>query len=283
MGRFGERWLDGLAMCFAITMAIGRGHAAELEARSWMIGTEKREALVVIPENARQQPAPVVFAFHGHGGNMRNAARTFHIHQLWPEAICVYMQGLNTPGRLTDPEGKKPGWQHSAGDQADRDLKFFDTVLETLHKEAKVDDGQVFATGHSNGGGFSYLLGSQRGDRLTAIAPSASSAARKGSLPKPMPVLHIAGRNDQLVKFAWQETMIEALRQAHGCEAKPSQQAGGRCDVYASPKGYLVATMIHDGNHAYPKEAPEVIVDFFKHYRQWNKSTGQDPAAAPIK
>ena len=35
----------------------------------------------------------------------------------WPEAIVVYMQGLNTPGVIGDREGKKSGWQKSTGDQ----------------------------------------------------------------------------------------------------------------------------------------------------------------------
>src|SRR5512146_2783181 len=67
-----------------------------------------REVLVHLPADVMQRPAPVVFVFHGHGGTARNAVRTFAINQRWPEAISVYMQGLNTPGRLTDPEGNRP-------------------------------------------------------------------------------------------------------------------------------------------------------------------------------
>jgi hypothetical protein len=84
-----------------------------------------REALVYAPAAAAVTNAPVVFVFHGHGGSAQQAARSFAMSREWPEAISVYMQGLNTPGRLTDPEGKKPGWQHGAGAQGDRDLKFF--------------------------------------------------------------------------------------------------------------------------------------------------------------
>src|SRR6478672_3764464 len=51
---------------------------------------------------------PLVFDFHGHGGKDRHAARSHRLHEAWPEAVVVYMQGLNTPGKLTDPEGKKP-------------------------------------------------------------------------------------------------------------------------------------------------------------------------------
>ena len=35
---------------------------------------------------------PVVFAFHGHGGTMRQASRSFPIHELWPQAIVMTVQ-----------------------------------------------------------------------------------------------------------------------------------------------------------------------------------------------
>src|SRR5436190_19956962 len=121
-----------------------------------------------VPAQARTNATPVVFAFHGHGGSMRNAARSFGYHALWPEAIVVYLQGLNTPGRLTDPDGKKPGWQSGIGDQGDGDLKFFDAVLTSLRQDYRVNEKRVYATGHSNGGGFTYLLWAARGDRFAA-------------------------------------------------------------------------------------------------------------------
>ena len=117
-------------------------------------GRRGRQGLLYVPEAAKSMPAPLVFCFHGHGGNTRNAARSFRLHEVWPEAIVVYLQGLNTPGQLTDPEGKKPGWQKSAGDQGDRDLKFFDAVLKSIRQDYRVDDRRVYSMGHSNGGGF---------------------------------------------------------------------------------------------------------------------------------
>ena len=86
----------------------------------WQVDGLQREALVFVPQNidASSKPAPVVFGFHGHGGSAMNAVRSFHFHTLWPEAIVVYMQGIPTPGRLTDPDGKRNGWQHGAGARA---------------------------------------------------------------------------------------------------------------------------------------------------------------------
>src|SRR4051812_1090421 len=100
-----------------------RSYGEEVESVRWevMVDGVAREALVQAPAGAKTKPAPVVFVFHGHGGTARSALRQFPIHEHWPEAIVVAMQGLNTPGRLTDPEGKKPGWQHAAGAEGDRD------------------------------------------------------------------------------------------------------------------------------------------------------------------
>src|SRR3954465_10707692 len=95
---------------------------APAPARTWAVDGVKREALVFVPTAKGEGKVPVVFDFHGHGGTHRNAARSHHFQETWPEALVVYMQGLNTPGKLTDPEGKKPGWQHGPGEQKDRDL-----------------------------------------------------------------------------------------------------------------------------------------------------------------
>src|SRR4051812_24993760 len=84
--------------------------ADNLEMRSWVVDGVTREALVSVPANAGGGGAlPVVFAFHGHGGSMRQASRSFPIHQLWPGAIVIYPQGLPTPGALVDREGERAG------------------------------------------------------------------------------------------------------------------------------------------------------------------------------
>ena len=101
----------------------------------WTVGDVKREALEYAPASANEQATPLVFVFHGHGGTAGNAAKSMNLSKEWPEAISVYPQGLNTAGRLTDPDGKKPGWQGKAGDQDDRDLKFFDAVFGEPERE----------------------------------------------------------------------------------------------------------------------------------------------------
>jgi polyhydroxybutyrate depolymerase len=256
--------------------------AADLTRLEWKVEGVTREALVYVPPAAKTTASPVVFAFHGHGGNMKQAAATFAYHKYWPEAIAVYMQGLNTPGALTDTEGKRPGWQKTAGDQDDRDLKFFDTVLATLKRDYQVDTRRIYATGHSNGGGFTYLLWGMRGDVFAAVAPCAAAAmigdpsddlpaalasqveAAKKTMKtiRPKPVLHMAGENDPLVRFAWQKRTIDGLRKLNGCG--PGQPWGEHCTLYPSPTGTPVVTYIHPGGHQFPHDVPPLIVKFFQ-------------------
>jgi polyhydroxybutyrate depolymerase len=239
--------------------------AADLTRREWTVEGVTREALIYTPAVAKTIPSPVVFAFHGHGGTMKNAATHFAYHRLWPEAIAVYMQGLNTPGILTDPEGKRPGWQKTFGDQNDRDLKFFDAVLTTLKKDYKVDEKRIYATGHSNGGGFTYLLWAARGDVFAAIAPCAAAAKPEFKQHiKPKPVLHMAGDNDPLVKFEWQQRTIGVVRKLNGCGE--GQPWGEHCTLYPSKTGTPVVTYIHSGGHQLPADVPPVIVKFFKEH-----------------
>ncbi len=249
---------------FAATL-LGAARAADTPPRrEWTIDGVAREALLQVPADVKTRPAPVVFVFHGHGGSMLNTARTFAIHTLWPEAIVVYPQGLNTPGRLTDPEGKKPGWQHRAGAEGDRDIKFFDTMLATLRREYRVDDRRIYSTGHSNGGGFTYLLWAMRGDTLAAVAPSAAAAAAVQGTLKPKPVMHLAGTKDALVKFEWQQQTMAALRKLNQCGEGRAWDKD--CTLYESAVGAPVVTMIHPGTHAFPRSAPPLIVKFFQQH-----------------
>lgn len=246
-------------MLIALLAAAG----SDLERREWTVDGVSREGLVHAPPKGADAP-PLVFGFHGHGGSMQNAARSFRLHELWPEAVVVYPQGLPTPGRLTDPEGKKAGWQHGEGDQGNRDLRFFDAVLADLTEKHGIDRKRVYATGHSNGGGFTYLLWACRPDVFAAVAPSAA-AGRSAKGAKPCPLLHLASDKDPLVKYEWQQQTIAAVRALNGCEEKGQEWAPG-CTLYPSPKGTPVVVFLHAGGHKYPAEGPALIVKFFKEH-----------------
>ncbi len=253
------------ALLLAVILAGGTAVAAESPARrEWTLGATQRVALVFAPAQASTNPAPLVFVFHGHGGTMESAARMFGIHTLWPEAVVVCPQGLNTPGRLTDPEGKRPGWQHSIGAQGDRDLKFFDAMMATLRKDFRIDTNRVYSTGHSNGGGFTYLLWAARGDQLAAIAPSAAMTTQSLEKARPLPVIHIGGTADPLVKFEWQRQMMDVVRKHNQCGE--GTLWAPMCTQYVSKAGAPLVEFIHPGTHKFLPEAPAAIVKFFREH-----------------
>lgn len=257
---------------FGLAIVLGwatlTANAAEpLKKVEWKVGDATRESLVYAPPKAAQEPAPLVFVFHGHGGTMKFASTKMAIHEHWPEAICVYPQGLPTPGKLTDPDGKKNGWQHDPKEQGDRDLKFFDEMLKTLRNDYKVDDKQIFVTGHSNGGRFTQLLWAERGEVFAAVAPSGTTAGLMVKNLKAKPCLHIAGEKDDLVKFAWQKSTMDAIQKLNGCESegKPWQKdADPPGTLYASKNGTPLVTYVYPGGHTPPADAPKRIAAFFK-------------------
>lgn len=254
------------AYFFLITLlAISTTAFAENKATrmTWEVNGVEREALVYVPASAKKEAAPLVFAFHGHGGRMMGAVRMFRLHEVWPEAIVVYPQGLKTPGKLTDPEGKRPGWQSGAGNQEDRDLKFFDAMLADFSKKFKVDAKRVYSTGHSNGGAFTYLLWAERGEKLAAVAPSAAIGDRDLKKAKPLPVMHLAGAKDPLVKFTWQKVMIGAVKRMNGCSDQ-GQEWADSATLYPSENGTPLVTVIHPGGHEFLASAPDLIARFFK-------------------
>jgi polyhydroxybutyrate depolymerase len=237
----------------------------KLDELSLTVGKDTRTALVAKPTK-ESKSAPLVFVWHGHGGTAKHAARTMDIHTHWPEAVCVYPQGLPTAGKLTDPEGKKAGWQMTSGGQDDRDLKFFDDLLSKLKKDHTIDESRIYSTGHSNGGGFTYLLWDQRPDVFAALAPCAAALLQLKSF-KPLPCLHIASESDPLVKYSWQEIMIERIKKGNGVEKSGTEYAkDGKlvATKYVAKEAPPVVVALHPGGHAYPAEAPKLIAKFFQ-------------------
>ena len=184
------------------------------------------------------------------------------MHELWPDAVVVYPQGLSTPG-ITDPDGKLPGWQQRPEDQSGRDLKFFDLLLERVKKDYKIDISRVYAMGHSNGGRFTYLLWLMRPDVFAAFAPSASPALGLVVRMKPKPAFVLAGEKDQIVSYRSQELSIQAIKRMLNCPSEPASKQG-HLSLFKGKNGVELATYVTPGDHKYAREANPLIVEFFK-------------------
>lgn len=265
-------FLFTLLFC-AVQLFAAAQQSTNLPIRDWTVDGVQRQAIVYVPDSAKTKPAPVLFVFHGHGGTMQLFASRMKFEKSWPEAIVVYPQGLNTPGRLTDPEGKKSGWVMRF-DSQNRDLRFFDAMLASLRKDYRVDEARIYVTGHSNGGSFTYLLLAMRGDLFAAFAPSSATArflAETKLKPTPKPIFHLAGEKDNLVKFEWQRQTMESLRKINKCgPGVPWEHKFGT--FYASEVDAPIVTYIHPGGHGMPADIGPIIQKFLQAYTNPQKT-----------
>jgi polyhydroxybutyrate depolymerase len=254
-------------LIFLLLMTVFSAHASHgqrhAQIRKWKVGNAQREAIVYIPASANTKYTPVLFVFHGHGGNMKDMFYSHSFDQLWPEAIIVVPQGLKTPGKLVDQAGKYAGWQQGPGNSADRDIYFFDEMLKSLQNEYKINKSQIFATGHSNGGSFTYLLWAMRGNVLAGVAPSAAGAFGFEQMLSPKPVIHILCKNDQLVKPRLQYLQLNKLLKLNHCSTGSRYYAPNTI-LYPSTSSTPVAIYAHSGGHTYPKDADKIVVKFLK-------------------
>lgn len=219
----------------------------------------RREALVF--PGSGPGPHPLVLAFHGHGGGMRQASRSFRVHDLWPEATVIYPQGLPTKG-MTDPQGTKAGWQKRAGAEGDRDLRFVDALLGGVKD---VDRKRVFAMGHSNGGRFTYVLWSARGSQFAAYGPSGSPALGMIQGFKPTSVFATAGESDRIVPYRSQLATIQGLARLDGADLSQAT-VQGYVRLAKGRDGLEVGTYLQPGGHEYPFEAAKATVELFKRH-----------------
>jgi polyhydroxybutyrate depolymerase len=111
---------------------------------------------------------------------------------------------------------------------------------------------------------------------FAAFAPIAAvSRDLKGA--SPVPVFHVAGEKDPLVPFSSQQRVMNAVRSLNRCEADPGEWAAG-CRIYASKQNAPLVAMIHSGGHEVPRDAPELIVRFFKEHTLSNDGPPAKPA-----
>jgi polyhydroxybutyrate depolymerase len=233
--------------------------------RTFEVGGQQRQGLVYPASAGTAKPgSPLIFVFHGHGGTAVAVARRYALHQHWPEAVVVYLQGLPTVGALTDPEGKRAGWQSFPGTQEDRDVKLFDTVLAAVQKEYLTDPNRVYLLGHSNGSRFANVLWSVRGEKIAALCSSSGQGGQMLRNAPPRSVFIIAGEKDPLVPYAGQMRSVEYIQKSLLKTDLTKAKTEGLLRIEPGINGTELATYIHPGGHAFPVESLPLIVKFFQ-------------------
>jgi len=141
------------------------------------------------------RPALVV-AFHGAGANGSFMESYSGLSKVADKAgfIVAYPSAW----------GSHPFW--SLNDDAPngrQDGAFVADLLDQIEDQFCVDTHRIYATGVSNGGGFTARIGCQFADRFTAIAPVAGGykAIPDCDATRPVSVLEIHGTADRAVPY----------------------------------------------------------------------------------
>lgn len=243
-------------------------------------GGMERAYLVHIPTGYRSgTPTPVVFAFHGGGGDMKlQASEHYGLVDKADSAgfVAVFPNGYS---RL--PGGKLATWNAGnccaqARDAGSDDVGLVRAIWTRLQTQITADPHRVYATGMSNGGMLSHRLACEMGDVFKAVAPVAGTDGTLSCQPaRPVSVLQIHAKDDTHVLFnggAGDEAFkdkskvanfvsvpetIQRWTQRNQCTA-PARRVlsvpGAYCDAYQSCAGgtQVQLCVTETGGHSWP-------------------------------
>ena len=221
----------------------------------------KREAILYKPTKLSKN-TPVVFVFHGHGGNAKHASNKMNFQDFYKEAVVVFMEGIpGTSGYVIDKEGKMNGWQMFPNQNENRDVLFFDEVLKYLKMNFKTAD--VFAAGHSNGARFVNVLWKERPEELSAIISVAAQGGIMIRDAKPLSVWMSMGKNDPLVPFNNQKNSVPIVQKSLKINPNTGIVKGDKT-YFKGKSGKELVVEEREAGHKFPEKSIPEMVEFMK-------------------
>ena len=210
------------------------------------------------------RPRPVVVSIHGWGGNAAQQLDYTGIEAVSEreDFLVVAPNGAGTP-----PHFELIGTQ---------DVDFIVAMIDDVANHACIDRDRVFATGMSNGGAMSSVLGCRAADTFAAVAPVAAIVYIEPFCANTaaIPVIAFMGTADTVVPFAGGrvnccgEWYVRPASDAmhdwavhNGCAVPPIIERVGTdvelrrwdgCRDGAATRFYVV----EDGGHSWPGAVP---------------------------
>ena len=231
--------------------------------KTFTVGGIPRKAILFEP-SVKTAKTPVIFVFHGHGGNAQFASKKIDFQNYDKEALVVFMEGIpGTSGYVVDKKGLLNGWQMFPNDHGNRDVLFFDEVLKDLSKNYNVDASRIYAVGHSNGARFVNVLWVERPDQIAAICSVAAQGGRMIKGAKPLSVWMSMGKNDPVVPYRMQKQSIPIVADNLKTDPKSVMVKGDKTFYTGTDETELVVEERNAG-HEFPHESIPEIIEFFR-------------------
>jgi polyhydroxybutyrate depolymerase len=215
-------------------------------------GRQTRQFLLHIPATYDPlEPGALVLVFHGAGISAERFAGYSRFSAVADREgfLVVYPQGQGAPD--------EPFWDTSPGS---RDVQFIRDLIDQLLIRCNVDPNQVYASGHSNGGGMVHRLACELADRIAAIGPISGAYASSGKCTpsRPIPVFAIHGTADPVIPYDRIPAWAAAWAERNGCDPEPvdvphnvviREQLWTNCRQGADVVLYTVHDLGHDWTH----------------------------------
>ena len=161
-----------------------------------------REYAVYIPASYDgSQEVPLLFNFHGGGGNIAEHLSSADMRPIADTAnfILVYPQAVPDPGN-----GGSTSWMHKAPTTFD-DVPFVEAMIDVIAAEYMIDNNRIYVCGYSLGGEFTYELACSLNNRIAAagaVARTMQGETFNNCAPQhPTGVLTILGTADAISDY----------------------------------------------------------------------------------
>ena len=160
-----------------------------------------REYVLYVPNSYDgASPVPVLFNFHGFGGNASEFMNDADMRAVAESDtfILVYPQGSCLEGSSHWNACPTGGDNKSNAD----DLGFVESMINEISSQYNIDMERIYAAGYSNGGMMAYGLANYKSDLIAAVA-SVSGAMLDciGQTSRPIPVVHLHGTSDGVLPY----------------------------------------------------------------------------------
>ncbi len=246
----------------------------------------ERSYIIHIPAGlSSSNPQPLVFIFHGLGGNGSYIQQSSGMDAIADANgfVVVYPNGSGTGNSQSWNGGTCCGY---ALDNNVDETAFVRQIIEDVGTLVKVDPARVYAAGFSNGALLSYKLACQMSDTFAAVGPVGGVLTYEDCQPKnPVAVIHFHGTNDPTVPFDGGGNLpspdqpfpsvgesIAAWVKINGCDDAPQIEEGSvsthtvysSCQDNSAVELYAVNGIGHSWPSQYIIPASQIIWDFFK-------------------
>ncbi|MBL6604235.1 MAG: hypothetical protein ISQ43_03760 [Flavobacteriaceae bacterium] len=173
-------------------------------------GGLNREYLLYIPPNLNNPKyLPVIFNFHGYGGQALQFFNQTDLTEISDNngVVLVYPQGSNLPdgGSHWNAAPSSSSSTSFVNKSSTDDIGFFKVLLEEINQDNIVDLKRVYVIGYSNGGMFSHFLACNTDNIIAAIGDIAGTMLNETfnscNPSSPIPILKIHGTSDRVVSY----------------------------------------------------------------------------------